>query len=107
MAKGYWIARVDVSDPEAYKSYIAANAEPFARFGARFIVRGGQYDAVEGAARARNIVIEFPSMEAARACWDDEAYQRAKALRTATSIAEIIVIEGYDGPQPGESAPPR
>lgn len=107
MAKGYWIARVDVSDPEAYKSYIAANAEPLARFGARFIVRGGRYDAVEGAARARNIVIEFPSMEAAQACWHDEAYQRAKALRTATSIAEIIVIEGYDGPQPGESAPPR
>ncbi|MBA3516319.1 MAG: DUF1330 domain-containing protein [Rhizobiales bacterium] len=107
MAKGYWIARVDVSDPEAYKQYIGANAEPFARFGARFIVRGGQYDPVEGVARARNIVIEFPSMEAARACWHDEAYQRAKALRTATSVAEIIVIEGYDGPQPGESVPPR
>ena len=101
MAKGYWIARVDVSDPEAYKQYIAANAEPFARYGARFIVRGGQYDAVEGQARARNIVIEFPSIDAARACWEDEAYKRAKALRDATSVADIIIIEGYDGPQPG------
>ena len=105
MAKGYWIARVDVSDPEAYKSYIAANAEPFARFGARFVVRGGQYEAVEGQARARNIVLEFPTIQAARDCWNDPAYQAAKALRSATSVAEIIIIEGYDGPQPGEGLP--
>ena len=105
MPKGYWIARVDTSDPEAYKKYLAANAEPFARFGARFIVRGAPFDAVEGGSRARNVVIEFPSMEAARACWNDEAYQRARALRLAASVAEIIIVEGYDGPQPGEGLP--
>jgi len=102
MAKGYWIGRVDVHDEEAYKKYIAANAEPFAAFGARFIVRGGPFEAVEGKARSRNVVIEFPSYEAALACYRSEAYQRALALRTPAAEAEIIVIEGYDGPQPGE-----
>jgi uncharacterized protein (DUF1330 family) len=102
MPKGYWIARVDVSDPEAYQGYIVANAEPFARFGARFIVRGGPFEAPEGDARERNIVLEFPSLEAAKACYADPAYQRAKEIRAAASTADIIIISGYDGPQPGD-----
>ena len=101
MAKGYWIVRVDVSDPEVYKQYVAANAEPFARYGARFLVRGGEHEALEGGARARNVVIEFPSYEAARACFHDPAYQRAKAIRDPVAVADLVVIEGYDGPQPG------
>jgi uncharacterized protein (DUF1330 family) len=102
LAKGYWIARVDVSDPDAYRKYVEANAEPFARFGAKFLVRAGRFESVEGEARARNIVLEFPSLEAARACYDDAGYQRAKALRMAASLGDIVIIEGYDGPQPGE-----
>ncbi len=53
MAKGYWIARVDVADPEGYKAYVAANAEPFRQFGARFLVRGGAFENVEGGSRAQ------------------------------------------------------
>jgi len=102
LPKGYWIARVDVSDPDAYRKYIEANAEPFARFGARFLVRAGPHECVEGEARARNIVLEFPSLAAARACYEDAGYQRAKALRLAASIGDIVIIEGYDGPQPGD-----
>ncbi|MCY1706854.1 DUF1330 domain-containing protein [Pannonibacter sp. SL95] len=101
MAKGYWIGRVDVLDPEAYKAYVAANAEPFAAFGARFLVRGGAFEAVEGNARARNVVIEFPSYEVALACYHSPGYAHAKSLREAAGVADIIVIEGYDGPQPG------
>jgi len=70
MAKGYWIARVDVHDAEAYKAYVAANAAAFAKYGARFLVRGGRFDSVEGLSRARNIVLEFPSYDAAIACWN-------------------------------------
>jgi len=103
MPKGYWVARVDVHDEEAYKNYVAANAEAFAKFGARFIVRGGSYEAVEGPARARNVVIEFPSYEAALACYRSPEYAGAMAHRRGASDAEIIVIEGYDGPQPGGS----
>jgi uncharacterized protein (DUF1330 family) len=101
MPKGYWIARVDVSDPEAYKKYVAANAAAFAKYGARFLVRGGRFEAKEGTARARNVVIEFPSYEAALACYDSPEYAAALELRRAASEADMLVIEGYDGPQPG------
>ncbi len=103
MPKGYWIARVDVRDDEAYKKYVAANAEAFSKFGARFIVRGGSHEAVEGTARARNVVIEFPSYEAALGCYRSPEYAKAMAHRRGASDADIIVIEGYDGPQPGGS----
>lgn len=101
MPKGYWIVRVDTTDPEAYGRYAKANAEPLGRHGARFLVRGGKHEAVEGTARARNVVIEFPSFEAALACFRDPAYQAAKAIRDPSSEAEIVVVEGYDGAQPG------
>ncbi len=48
MAKAYWIAQVEVSDPEAYKAYIAANAAAFAKYGARFLVRAGRHEIAEG-----------------------------------------------------------
>ena len=57
MAKGYWIVRVDIDDPERYKKYIAANAAPLRKYGARFLVRGGAFEGVEGGSRARNAVI--------------------------------------------------
>ena len=101
MTKAYWIARVDVADPEAYKAYMAANAAPFARYGARFIVRGGRFEPVEGDARARNVVLEFKDYETALACYRSPEYQAAKRLRDPVSVADIMIIEGYDGPQPG------
>lgn len=101
MAKGYWIARVDVSDPDAYQRYVAANAAPFAEYGGRFLVRGGRSDAKEGTARLRNVVIEFPSYEAALGCYDSDGYREALKLREAASEGELLIIEGYDGPQPG------
>src|SRR5437660_680122 len=55
MTKGYWIARVDVRDAEAYKDYVAANGAAFAKFGGRFLVRGGAHAAVMGPARSRNV----------------------------------------------------
>lgn len=100
MAKGYWIARVDVADVERYKAYVAANAEPLHAYGARFLVRGGRFECVEGSSRTRNVVIEFPSYEAALACYRSPGYQAAVALRAPVSVIDLIVIEGYDGPQP-------
>ncbi|MEQ9607404.1 MAG: DUF1330 domain-containing protein [Kiloniellaceae bacterium] len=103
MAKGYWVARVDVSDAEAYKKYIAANAEPFAEFGARFLVRAGQFENPEGGSRSRNVVIEFPSYEAALACYKSPGYQKAIHLRRNASDSDLVIVEGYDGPQPGDA----
>lgn len=102
MAKGYWIGRVDVDDVDEYMKYVKANAKPFATYGARFLIRGGPFETVEGTSRSRNVVIEFPSYEAARDCYHSAEYQAAKALRDPVSRADIVIIEGYDGPQPGE-----
>ncbi|HEY4044414.1 MAG TPA: DUF1330 domain-containing protein [Rhodopila sp.] len=100
MAKGYWVARVDVHDPEAYKAYVAANAAAFAKFGARFLVRGGRSEAPEGTSRARNVVLEFKDYDTAVACYHSPEYSRAKALREPASEADLLIIEGYDGAQP-------
>jgi uncharacterized protein (DUF1330 family) len=102
MPKGYWIAHVDVQNPDAYKNYVSANGVAFAKFGGRFLVRGGQHETVEGKTRSRNVVIEFPSYEAALACWNSPEYKSANAKRQGGAVADIIVIEGYDGAQPGE-----
>jgi uncharacterized protein (DUF1330 family) len=100
MSKGYWIVRVDITDQDQYKVYVAANAEPFKKYGARFVVRSGRYESVEGTSRARNVVIEFPSYQAALDCWKSPEYQRAMQLRLPVSTADLIIIEGYEGPQP-------
>lgn len=97
MAKGYWIAHVDVEDMETYKQYVAANAAPFAEFGARFLVRGGAHKVREGTARARTVIIEFDSYETALACYDSVGYQAAKQLRDPVSTGDLVIAEGYDG----------
>jgi uncharacterized protein (DUF1330 family) len=101
MAKGYWIVRVDIDDPEEYKRYMAANAAPFKKYGARFLVRGGDYESVEGTSRARNAVIEFPSYAAAVECWHSPEYQVALKIREPVSTADLVIVNGYEGPQPG------
>ncbi len=104
MAKGYWIARVDVHDPETYKNYIASNQVAFAKFGGRYLIRGTPFDDIEGTSRSRNVVIEFPSIEVARACYNSPEYQKGVPFRKASAVADLIIIEGFDGPQPGETA---
>jgi uncharacterized protein (DUF1330 family) len=101
--KGYWIAHVDVSDPEAYKAYVAANAVAFRKYGAKFIVRGGAFEAPEGKSRSRNVVLEFKDYATALACYRSPEYAKAIALREGNAVADIIVIEGYDGPQPTDA----
>jgi uncharacterized protein (DUF1330 family) len=100
MAKGYWVVRVDIDDMEQYKKYIAANAAPFKKHGARFLVRAGQYERVEGTSRSRNAVIEFPSYQAALECYRSPEYQAAIKLRQPVSTADLVIVEGYEGPQP-------
>jgi uncharacterized protein (DUF1330 family) len=100
MAKGYWIGRVDVSSDEGYKPYAAANPGIFKKFGGRFVVRGGKFEAPEGSARTRNVVIEFPDYAAALACYNSPEYQANIKVRQPHSSADIVIIEGYDGAQP-------
>jgi uncharacterized protein (DUF1330 family) len=100
MAKGYWIVRVDIRDLDAYQAYIAANAAPLRRFGAKFLVRGGPFENPEGGSRQRNAVIEFPTYEDAVKCWHSPEYQTALRIREPVSTADLVIVEGYDGPQP-------
>jgi uncharacterized protein (DUF1330 family) len=96
MPKGYWIAHVTINDPQAYESYRKANALPFSKFGAKFVVRGGAQTVVEGTSRPRSVVIEFPSLQAALDCYNSPEYQAAKALRLPVSEADICIVEGWD-----------
>ena len=100
MPKGYWIARVDVRNPETYKNYVAANGVAFAKFGGRFLVRGGRFETVAGTSRSLNVVIEFPSYDTALQCWHSPEYQAAKAKQEGGAEIDTIIIEGYEGPQP-------
>lgn len=97
--KGYWIGHVDVADPEGYKAYMTADMAAFGKFGGRFLVRGGTREVVEGKVRARTVVLEFPSYQAARDCYRSPDYQAAAALRKGKAEADLIIVEGYDGPQ--------
>jgi uncharacterized protein (DUF1330 family) len=100
MAKGYWLAQVEVTDPERYKDYVAANQVAFRKYSARYVVRAGRHEAVEGACRSRLVVIEFPDYEAALACYRSPEYRHAITLRQGHAVADIAIVEGYDGPQP-------
>jgi uncharacterized protein (DUF1330 family) len=100
MAKAYWIAHVDVHNDEGYKPYAAANPGIFKKFGGRFVVRGGKFEGIEGKSRSRNVVIEFADYETALACYHSPEYQENIKRRQPHSDADLIIIEGYDGPQP-------
>lgn len=97
MPKGYWIAHVDVTDPEGYKQYMALNAKAFAKYKAKFLVRGGTNVTKSGKLRGRHVVLEFDSYETALACYDSPEYKEATAVRDKYSTADVIVIEGYEG----------
>jgi uncharacterized protein (DUF1330 family) len=96
--KGYWIAHVNITDPERYKDYIAANAAPLKRYGARFLVRNGESVVSRGElAGRRHVVIEFDSYAAAQACHESPEYRAAAKIRDEASNADFIIIEGYEG----------
>ena len=100
MSKGYWIARVDIAVAERYKAYVEANARPFHLYGARFLVRAGKFVNPEGGSRNRNIVLEFPTYQAALDCYNSPEYQAVIKFRTPVSTIDLVIVEGYDGLQP-------
>ena len=97
MAKGYWIARISVREPARYPDYVKTATPAYQRFGAKFLVRGGTFEGVEGDARARNVVIEFPTYQAALDCYNSPEYTAARAIRQAIADGELVIVEGHDG----------
>jgi uncharacterized protein (DUF1330 family) len=96
MPKAYWIARIDVTDPEKYKEYASGASAAFQQFGAKYLIRGGPFTAAEGQARSRNVVIEFPSYRAALDCYHSKEYQAARAHRLPAATREIVIVEGVE-----------
>ncbi len=94
MPKGYWIAHVTVTDTEQYQHYASATREAFQKYGANILARGGAYEQMEGEGRPRNVVIAFPSLQAAIDCYNSPEYQAAKAKRQGAGVAEIVLVEG-------------
>jgi uncharacterized protein (DUF1330 family) len=91
----YVIANVDVKDPARYEEYRKMVLPTIQAFGGRFLARGGNIDSLEGPWHPNRIVIvEFPSVERAKAWWSSPEYAPAKALRQQTSDGSLIVIEG-------------
>lgn len=95
MPKGYWIAHVEVTDPDQYVHYVTGAKAAFEKYGAHFLARGGENVEVEGAlGRSRHVVIEFPSYQAAQDCYNSPEYQAAKAHRLPAGVATITLMEG-------------
>jgi uncharacterized protein (DUF1330 family) len=92
----YWIAHVTVTDPEAYRGYQALAPAAFAAHGARFLARGGAHEVLEGPVLDRHVVIEFPSLAAARACYQSAEYQAARARREGAAVAHVVIVEGLE-----------
>ena len=94
MSKGYWMVRVSVRDQGRYPEYLAAARPAFEKFGAKFIVRGGAFETMEGNSRDRNVVVEFKDPATAIACYRSPEYEAARAIRQKYADADFIIIEG-------------
>jgi uncharacterized protein (DUF1330 family) len=97
MPKAYWIARVDVTDPERYQRYLAANVKAFAKYDVTFLAKGGKAQVMHGQGRARNVVIEFPDFQSAVDCYNSPEYQFALEERGDAGIVDVVIVEGPEG----------
>ena len=94
MAKGYWMVHIEVDDAASFSAYVAAVTDVFKKNGAHYLARAGQFEAVEGTARTRNTILEFPSNQAAVDCWNSPEEQADKALRENAGRVDITIVEG-------------
>ena len=94
MPKGYLIANVRVDNPQAYETYVKNNGPLFERHGAKVLIRGGAQEVFEGEAHPRTVVLEFESLAAARAFYDDPDYVENRKIRQANAVTNGILVEG-------------
>ena len=91
----YVIANVTVKDPVRYEEYRRLVTPTVEQFGGRFIARGGKVELLEGSWNpARVVILEFPSVERARAWWQSPEYSEARAIRQATSEGTLLIVDG-------------
>ncbi len=90
----YWIAHVTVTDDDAYGEYAKRAGPAIETHGGRFLARGGRCVGLEGNTRPRNVVVEFPSVEAAEACYRSAAYQDALGFALGASERDLMIVDG-------------
>ena len=91
----YIVAEVTVTDPQGFEAYRQMVPATLAKYGGKFVVRGGAMEKLEGNWEPKRLVIlEFESAERARQWWASEEYREAKALRQRTADTNMLVIEG-------------
>ena len=91
----YLVVDVQVHDPARYEEYKGLAPASIARYGGRYVVRGGSTETLEGDWRpGRFVLLEFPDVETARAWWASEEYAPAKAIRQATAHTQMVLVEG-------------
>lgn len=94
----YVVVNVTVKDPVRYEDYKRMVPASLARYGGKFLVRGGTVQSKEGSwSPKRLVILEFPTLERAQAWYDSPEYAPAKALRQATSSADLVMVEGFEG----------
>jgi uncharacterized protein (DUF1330 family) len=91
----YVVVEVEVLDPERYETYKQLAPPSIAQYGGRYVARGGEVATLEGTwSPKRLVILEFPSVEQAKAWWSSAEYAEAKALRQATARTQMIVVAG-------------
>src|SRR5690348_12703664 len=98
MAKGYWIAHVNVTNADGYKQHTSMLQDIFRKHHARYVTRGGTMEVGEGKAAPRVVGLEVPSYQGALDCGRTPEHDKAIAPRQASDDANLVVVEGYDGP---------
>ena len=92
----YWIAHVDVLDEDTYKEYAKLATAAVEEHGGKFLVRGGNYQCMEGSSRPRNVVIEFPDMDSAQRCYGSGTYKKALEYSSRSSDRDILIVDGVE-----------
>jgi len=97
MPKAYWISAYDaIDDPDKLKAYVEAAGPVLADHGGKIIARGGRSTTFEGNEKVRVVVVEFPSLEAAEACYTSDGYRAAHAKLEDGGVRELFAVEGVD-----------
>lgn len=90
----YVIAQVTVTNPEDYVKYSSKTGDLAAKFGGKFLAKGGEMRCLEGPCHQRNVIIEFPDMEAAQRWYDSPEYQAILPIRKENSESTFLIVNG-------------
>jgi len=95
---GYLIANIEVKDPAKFEEYRQKVVPVIQKFGGRYLIRGGDVRRLEGNwPLKRLVVLEFPTVEAARQFYDSAEYEPILKLRLASTQSDLVLVQGYSG----------